>query len=628
MVFNEFHFENAIWLWGIMMVPAVWLLYGLFHRGHGNIQQLKGFIDEHLLPHLVLNKNVTHRSIWKSLLLWSVLWMLLMTALAGPRWDYKEVDVFKADQSLVILLDLSQSMDAEDEKPSRIARAKQEIEDLLRRAQGVKIALIAFAADPHMINPLTDDMEAIRHLLPSLYTDLVYVQGSRLSPAFEMASHMLASEPGNNKSILVITDGGFEDASTITTARKLASKSIVIHTMGIGSTEGAPVKDAKGNFIKQNGALVISKLEAEKLKEVSKAGGGHYIKAHYSDRDSRVVLDQLAARAEAEQAKKHTARHWEERFYLLLLPMMAILLFWFRKGFVFPAVLLLLCLPAEHANAAEIGNYFRNDQQLGTYALERGDYDTATQKFKDPYRQGVAHYRSGNFAEAEKTFRQSSRPEVSKDAAYNLGNALAKQQKYDEAIETYESLLEQYPDHEKAKHNLEIVKKLREQQQRQDGQDQNQQSQSQDNDDNNQESQNKNSDNASNDENQSDGKQDEEQSSKEGDGTQDHPQDSDDQAANEQEGADTGASEEEQLGQQEENAVQGKEEQQQPEAAKNDAMSQVGEDQADEKSVKTQQDIDADQWLNRVTNDPKLFLKNQFYIESKRKGTKEGSNPW
>ena len=295
---------------------------------------------------------------------------------------------------------------------------------------------------------------------------------------------------------------------------------------------------------------------------------------------------------------------------------------------MFPAVLLLLCLPAEHANAAEIGNYFRNDQQLGTYALERGDYDTATQKFKDPYRQGVVHYRSGNFAEAEKTFRQSSRPEVSKDAAYNLGNALAKQQKYDEAIETYESLLEQYPDHEKAKHNLEIVKKLREQQQRQDGQDQNQQSKSQDNDDNNQESQNKNNDNASNDENQSDGKQDEEQSSKEGDGTQDHPQDSDDQAANEQEGADTGASEEEQLGQQEENAVQGKEEQQQPEAAKNDAMSQVGEDQADEKSVKTQQDIDADQWLNRVTNDPKLFLKNQFYIESKRKGTKEGSNPW
>jgi len=628
MVLNEFHFENTIWLWGTLLVPVIWLLYVLFHQGHGSIQQLKGFIDEHLLPHLVLNKNVAHHSVWMSLLVWSVLWVLLMAALAGPRWDYKEVEVFKTNQSLVILLDLSQSMDAEDEKPSRIARAKQEIEDILRRAQGVKIALIAFAADPHMINPLTDDMEAIRHLLPSLDTDLVYVQGSRLSPAFDMASRMLASEPGNNKSILVITDGGFEDGSAIATARELASKGIIIHTMGIGSTKGTPFKDAKGNFIKQNGTLVISKLEVDKLKEVSKAGGGSYIKAHYSDSDSGFILNQLASRAEAKKAKKHTTKHWEERFYLLVFLVMVIMLFWFRKGFVFPGVLLLLCLPAEHANAAEISNYFRNDQQLGKRALEHGDYGTATQKFKDPYRQGVAHYKSGNFAEAEKAFRQSSRPEVSKDAGYNLGNALAKQQKYDGAIKAYESLLEQYPDYEKARHNLEIVKKLRDQQQ--EDQNQNQQNQNKDNDNKNQDQdmQSHNGDSASDKEDQSDRQQHEKRPSKEGDSKQDHPQDSDDQAAKEQEGNDTGASQEKQSAEQKENAAQGKEDQKQPEVDENDATSQPSVDEAEEQPVKTQKDIDADQWLNRVTNDPKSFLKNQFYIESKRKGTKEGSNPW
>ncbi len=610
MEFNDFHFENDLWLWGILLIPFLWLLHGLFHQERSRIQQLKSFIDEQLLPHLVLNRSVTNRSIWTSLLLWSVLWALLMAALAGPRWDYKEVDVFKSSQSLVILLDLSQSMNAEDAPPSRITRAKQEIEDILRHSKGVKIALIAFAADPHMINPLTDDMEAIRHLLPSLDTGLVYVQGSRLSPAFEMASRMLTSEPGNNKSILVITDGGFEDASAIAMAREMAAKGIVIHTLGIGSKEGAPVKDIKGNFIKSNGVMVISKLEAEKLKEVSKVGGGQYTEAHYSDRDSRIVLNQLAARAEAEQAKNHTTRYWEERFYLLVLPVMAIILLWFRKGFIFHVALLCLCLPTENARAAEIDDYFRNDQQLGQHALERGDYDTAIQKFKDPYRQGVTHYRSGNFAEAEKAFRQSSRQEVRKDAAYNLGNALAKQQKYDAAIEAYESLLEQHPAHEKAKHNLEVVKELRDQQQK----DQNRERQEQGN--------------TSDEKDQSDGHQAQEQPSKEEDGEKEYPQDSNGRDGQEQKSRDADTSKEEQRAEQNENTARGEEDQKQSEEPEQENMNPMGADQLDEQPARTQQDIDADQWLNRVTNDPKSFLKNQFYIESRRKGTEEGSNPW
>ncbi len=595
-MFRDFHFESILWLWGALLIPMVWLLYALLYRKRNSTYHLDDFIDEHLLPHLVLNKDAVNQSIWKSILLWSVLWALLMMALAGPRWDFAEIEVYKSDQSLVILLDLSQSMDAEDEKPSRIARAKQEIEDILHYAQGVRIALIVFAADPHMINPLTDDMESIRHLLPSLETDLIYIQGSRLSPAFDMAYRMLSSEPGNNKSILVMSDGGFEDASAIATARKLASSGIIIHTMGLGSLDGAPVKDSKNNFIKKNGSMIISRLEDDKLKAVSRTGGGQYLKAEYHDRDSRTILDQLALRAEAEQVMQSTTRHWEEQFYLLILPVLAMFLFWFRKGFVFPAILLFLCMPVEHTHA-EVLDYFINNPQKGKNALERGDYNTAIQKFKDPYRQGVVHYNAGNFLEAEEAFKKSFRPEIAEDATYNLGNALARQQKYNEAIQVWESLLEQNPDHKKARHNLEIVKKLLEQQQ---------QDQSQGDD---QENKNGNKQDQGN----SDPSDQNNKTEQPEDGHQDNQggENSENQESSEQEGSEAKTSEEDRIKEQQKNMDSGSTEQLE-----------------ENRSQRTQQDIDADQWLNRITNDPESFLKNQFYIESRQRGTKEGSDPW
>ncbi len=616
MVYDSFHFETAPWLFGLALIPAVCLLYSLFHNKHADTKRLDGFIDAHLIQHLLLNRSARSRSVWKSVLLWSLLWSLLMVAMAGPRWDFREIEVYQPDQNLVILLDLSQSMNAEDVKPSRIVRAKQEIEDILRLAQGVKIALIAFAADPHMINPLTDDMGTIRHLLPSLDTDLIHTQGSRLSLAFDLAVSVLTSNPGGNNSMLVVSDGGFEDSGAIATASRIADKGIVIHTMGIGSTEGAPVKNAQGGFIKVNGNMVISRLEAEKLKEISRVGGGEYLQSHYSDTDGLAVLNQLALSAKTAQVKQQKTRHWEERFYLLILPVMAILLFGFRKGFVFLVFLLVFSLPVEQVNAVEIGNYFKNDQQLGKQALENEDYETAAEKFKDPYRQGVAQYRAGNFVEAERLFKQASRPEIAEDALYNLGNALARQHKYDDAIETYESLLDQNPTHEKAKHNLDLIKKLRSQQQA--DQDSPQK------DDN----KNKNSDDnqAQHDGETADEK--DKQSSKSETSSQDKEQrgdaatqgDEEDQKNDQQSSqSEADIQDKEQRG---DTAAQGDEEDQKM------TEGVMQDEEGEEQSARSLEDLDADQWLNRLTNDPRAFLKNQFYLESQRRKTEEGSQPW
>lgn len=301
MELNHFHFENPLWLWGLLLLPLVWMLHKSLFRIYAPVSQLEGFIDKELLPHLLINSRKTHRSLWKSLLLWSVLWTLLVGALAGPRWMYHDIETFSPDQSLCILLDVSKSMDAQDVKPSRLVRARQKIEDLLNHAKGVKIALIAFAADPHLITPLTDDKETIRNFLPSLGTDLAHVQGSNLSPALTMASHLLSATSGHNKSILIISDGGFEDGNAIALAHKLAQEGLKIHAIGVGTVEGAPLQEANGSFIKKQGDAVISKLEKDQLKAISQAGNGQYQDLHYSDDDVHVLLNQIKERGKGEE---------------------------------------------------------------------------------------------------------------------------------------------------------------------------------------------------------------------------------------------------------------------------------------------------------------------------------------
>ena len=133
---SQLHFAHPLWLWAGIAIPLVWVLYFLFFQGHRPVHQLEKFIDRHLLTYLQVNHSDKKASLWKTLLVWSVAWACLTSALAGPRWSFREMETFSRDQSLVVLLDLSESMNAADIKPSRLVRAKQKIEDLLNIQRG------------------------------------------------------------------------------------------------------------------------------------------------------------------------------------------------------------------------------------------------------------------------------------------------------------------------------------------------------------------------------------------------------------------------------------------------------------------------------------------------------------
>lgn len=628
---NQLHIAHPLWLWAGIAIPCIGIIFFLCYRATQPPHQLEKFIDSHLLPYLLI-KNADHtRSKWKNLLLWSAVWFCLSLALAGPRWNFRDIETFSRDQSLVIVLDLSESMNATDSKPSRLIRAKQKIEDILNLSHGIKIGLLAFAADPHMIAPITEDKETIRHLLSSLETDLVYIQGSQLGSALEMAAQMLEVEPGHNKALLVISDGGFEDASAITTAKKIAEKGVIIHTMGVGTVEGIPLRDHEGKMIKKNGIPKISKLEKERLNEINKVGNGRYLEAHYSDDAEKMILKQLEKSAEAQMNVGKKYRLWEEHFYLFILPVLPVILWWLRRGYVF-ALFLIFLNPLVKIEAANVYDYFKNSEELGQQALNEGDYEKASSLFQDPYRKGVAYYKTGNFAEAEKMFRQSFREDIACQSLYNLGNAFVQQQKLKEAIDVYEEVLLKWPTHTKAKENLELVKKMLEQQQQDSSETENSDQQDEQNkkESNDKDKSEKQASDHSN--KQDNEQQDERQSNSEN--TDEKPEkppeikDKQETQAQHNENVDKE--------QEEPRETQDKQESQTQHSKKSSSNDQqeIKETEASQqeeletKNSKSQEEQEADFWLNRLTNDPKTFMKNKFYIESKKNATKQGVEPW
>lgn len=593
---SQLHFSQPLWLWALFAIPLTWSLYFFCYRKEQPTFQLEKLIDKHLIPHLLVNSAIKKKKLYIHLGIWTLAWSCLALGLAGPRWDFREAPSFARDQSIAILLDLSESMNAQDITPSRLGRAKQKIEDLLNLSNGVKVGLIAFAADPHLIVPITEDKETIRHLLPSLDTDLVYVQGSKLTPALEMAAAMFENEPGNNKAIVVISDGGFEDGSAIHTAKKVAEKGIVLYTIGVGSLDGAPLKDRRGSIVKKNGSPIVSKLEKEKFQEISKIGHGRYFDADHSDQIALIIED-LKKRGDLQEEIEKSQRFWQERFYLLLLPTLPFFLIWYRRGCLF-ALLLFILMP----NSSQA--HFYNQEQQAGLAYENKDYAAAAKAFQDPYRKAVAYYRMGDYPAAEEMFRQSTRPEVASSAAYNLGNALVQQNKLKDAIAAYEDVLKKWPDHTLAQENLELVKKMLEEQeskQQNGNEDQQQKSEQQ-----NQEQNKENPQQSSPEENS-------EESGEENSTTSDKSADND-QTQESSESKETS-----------ENKEAGQDEGKPQQLEEKPIASKQPHQRAEPRS---QEDLNADLWLNQMKNDPKSFLKNKFYIESKKNGTKEEPNPW
>lgn len=326
-----FHFAQPAWFWGLLAIlpVALWLIRSAARAARGPVHR---YADPHLLPHLTGTRDLQTHERWGRFLRWSLLWALLLAAMAGPRWDATDVRLFHPGNNLLVLLDISRSMQTDDVSPTRLGRARQELQDLIVNNRTVRLGLIAFASVPLVLSPITEDTYTLLNALPALSTELVSLQGSRLGMALDRAEVLFSGIPGDSaRSVLLISDGDFDEPELLDRIRKLAEGGVRFHVLGIGTTEGGRVPAPRGGWIlDRTGAPVVSALNEPLLKSLAEAGGGVYRLADYRDGDTRAILKAAEVMRLPPEAGDERTRLWNERYWIPVLAVVGLLLPQFR----------------------------------------------------------------------------------------------------------------------------------------------------------------------------------------------------------------------------------------------------------------------------------------------------------
>ena len=444
------HFLRPEWLWGLLPLSGLFLL--LAKRG-ATSRVWDSVCDAHLLPHVLVGTEGAKRRI--PFVLLGVGWALAVFALAGPVWSQVPQPVFRAESALVMVLDLSRSMDAQDVAPSRLTRAKHKILDILKARIEGQTALVVYAEEPFVVSPLTDDANTVVTLVQSLETDLMPLQGSRADLALRKAHELLEHVGHAGGDLLLLTDGE-GDPATLKVVEELRSQGWRVSVLGVGTVDGAPIPESGGFLKDQNGALVIPKLDIPSLQAMARAGGGRYATVTVDDQDiNRVLTSDVSTSAlPSSTSEQRTTDLWREEGPWLVLLLVAVAMPAFRPGWL--GMLLAFMLIPQVSEAFPWENLWASPDQQGVQALERDAPEEAATMFQDPGWKGIAYYRAGKYQEAEEAFSTVD----SAEGYYNRGNALANLGRYEEALASYQTTLTQQPDHADARHNMDVIKKL------------------------------------------------------------------------------------------------------------------------------------------------------------------------
>lgn len=456
MNWSDFHFLRPEWL--LAMLPLAWLWYASRHRSVKDCGAWDAECDAHLRPHVLIGATGP-RDRWPWRLL-ATAWALSVIALAGPAWEKLPLPAYRVAEARVIALDLSRSMDAPDLAPSRLARAKYKVLDLLDRAREGQSALVVFAAGAYVLAPLSDDANTLAALVPALSTDMIPAQGSRLDQAIAKSAELLSNTGLHHGEIIVVTDGTTTPAAALDAARDARAAGFRVSILGVGTAEGAPIPLAGGGYFKDaSGNLVVPKLDAAVLIDVTRQGGGRYHALSADDRDLEVVLPQseVGARATPADGKGQTqlTESWREAGPWLVLPLLLVASLALRRGWL-GAVFCLCLVPPDISYAASWSDWWWHRDQQAAQAFEEGDAARAAELFEDPLWRGTALYRAGRYAEALSVLAQRD----DALAHYNRGNALAQLGRYAEARDAYDAALALTPEDADAQFNRKLMQDL------------------------------------------------------------------------------------------------------------------------------------------------------------------------
>lgn len=446
MVILDFHFLRPWWL--VALLPLAGLLWMML-KYRFDVSDWREIIDARLLPFVLTTGEVrqSHRAHG----LFALVATLTILALAGPTWERQPRPVYQSQSALVILLDLSRSMDSIDIKPSRLVRARHKIADILQRRQEGQTALVVYAADAFTVTPLTDDTDTILAMMPNLESNIMPAQGSRGDRAFEQAFKLLHNNGFKVGDILLVSDGlrkaELERVEVLWSQYPEVRLSVLV----VGTQAGGPIPLPNGVFLKDRaGNIVIPRVDDAHLRSVADFGRGIYTQLTSNDRDVDRLSALLGSRFDDKGARiaDQSAELWRELGPWLLLVALPFAALGFRRGLLWIWPLLVLAVPPD-VDAMEWRDLWRNSDQHAGELFEQGEHAEAARLFEDPAWIASAHYRLGDYQSALDVWQGFD----NETAHYNRGNALAKMGRYPEALNAYEQALQRDPDHTDALYN-------------------------------------------------------------------------------------------------------------------------------------------------------------------------------
>jgi len=444
--------------WLLILPLPIWLLWRLWHRQ----RQIGRW--QRLLPEAFHAALLTRGRLRNSRRPWLVLgasWLLACLALLGPSWQQAEQPSLSRADPLVVLLDTTPAMLAADVRPTRLEQAKHEILDLLQTRPDAQTAVVAFAGSAHTLVPLTNDIATTQNLLDALQPELMPEPGHRADLAVAHGIGLLA-QGGHERGRLLLIGSQLDERERSAIATLLEDSSVQLLILGIGTEQGAPIAREDGSFLKDdNGAILIPRLDDSGLRRFASEIGGRYQQARLDESDLHALG--LLARTGEIVTRDDTTRlsAWLDQGHWLLLPLLLLAACAGRRGWLF-CLPLIIFMP-QPASASGMQDLWSRPDQQGIRLLESERPAEAAERFENPQWRGYALYQAGDFAGAAEQFGKG---DTAADH-YNRGNALARNDELEAAIEAYDQALALDPALEHAQRNKATVEEILRQRQQQ-----------------------------------------------------------------------------------------------------------------------------------------------------------------
>ncbi|MBV7315003.1 VWA domain-containing protein [Shewanella sp. NIFS-20-20] len=448
------HFIRPEWLWAYVALPLFLAYLWRVHRGTSGWDS---YIASHLSRLLISPTSAAKKtSLW-----WlTTIMVIAILALSGPAVTKKATPVFAASDGRVIVLDMSNSLYANDLVPNRLTQEKFRATDLINALTTGDTGLVVYAADAFTISPITNDKHTLLNLLPTLSPAIMPSQGSNLAAGLTLAQQLLTQGGYLNGDIIVLTDGinakQFKQAQ-----QSLDASPYRLAIIAIGTDAGAAIHYPDGTLQKNiDGDVVIAKTNMSLLAKLAAANGGLFVTPTNDGSDVNQVIHWLKTSQEAQLTDLHGEQWQDLGPYIALLLLLPVVMT-FRHGLLASLALMTVISVPQPAQANTWQDLWHTQDQQAQTAYQQGQYQQAAQQFTLPQWQAAALYQAKQYEQALAGFSQDK----SANGLYNQGNALMQLGKFADAKQKYQQSLALQPEFAQAQSNLELAEKLLQEQQ-------------------------------------------------------------------------------------------------------------------------------------------------------------------